>query len=422
MRRVIVVALLLAAGVCALVIARLDKVALPLRTIAVGRQPVAVAVDDQTRRVFVVNSRDNTVSVLDAATGTYLATIAVGQGPEGVAVDERNAHAFVINTAGNSVSMLDAHSGAVLRTTVLGSGGGPTAIGVDGRSGRVFLVEQLVFARTTTMTGGLDVLDARTGALVRTIELEAWPKAAYPGAVAVDERTGMAFVLTGGTSPARVYMVDARSGSVLRALPAAGAPYAVVVDEQTARVFVADAVAGAVTMLDARTGAVLRTIPLASTPYAVAYTPECLALDTRGGRLYVVGTGTAGLSVLDAGSGALLRTIRLGSAPIGVAADGQTKQAFVLKQGSASGEGSVAILDASSGAIVSTVGVGSTPDAVAVDDREARLFVVNGGGSQTTPSLWDRVPAWLRRVLPWRVQSSRAPSGLGSVSVLHEAR
>ena len=51
------------------------------RTIPVGGQPGAVAVDPAARTVYVANAGDGTVSVLDAATGTVTRTIPVGYSP-----------------------------------------------------------------------------------------------------------------------------------------------------------------------------------------------------------------------------------------------------------------------------------------------------------------------------------------------------
>jgi YVTN family beta-propeller protein len=54
-------------------------------TIAVGNLPSVVAVDPTTGTVYVANSGDNTVSVIDEATDTVTATIGTGDGPDGVA-------------------------------------------------------------------------------------------------------------------------------------------------------------------------------------------------------------------------------------------------------------------------------------------------------------------------------------------------
>ena len=48
-----------------------------VRTIAVGRVPMAVVVDVRTQRVFVANMGSTTVSKLDATGGAVLATVMV---------------------------------------------------------------------------------------------------------------------------------------------------------------------------------------------------------------------------------------------------------------------------------------------------------------------------------------------------------
>ena len=55
------------------------------RTIYVGGEPYGGAVDPASRTVYVTNRADNTVSVIDAATGTVPGTIPVGTEPYGVA-------------------------------------------------------------------------------------------------------------------------------------------------------------------------------------------------------------------------------------------------------------------------------------------------------------------------------------------------
>jgi YVTN family beta-propeller protein len=51
------------------------------RTIPVGGQPDAVAVDPVAGTVYVANAGDGTVSVIDAATGAVTRTIPVGYSP-----------------------------------------------------------------------------------------------------------------------------------------------------------------------------------------------------------------------------------------------------------------------------------------------------------------------------------------------------
>src|SRR5450759_3644881 len=54
-------------------------------TITVGALPFGVAVDATTNTVYVTNRSDNSVSVIDGATGVVTSTITVGPSPVGVA-------------------------------------------------------------------------------------------------------------------------------------------------------------------------------------------------------------------------------------------------------------------------------------------------------------------------------------------------
>ena len=55
-------------------------------TVTVGVSPSSVAVDPRTHHVFVTNWGDNTVSMLDAASGRVVRVAAVGHTPSAVAV------------------------------------------------------------------------------------------------------------------------------------------------------------------------------------------------------------------------------------------------------------------------------------------------------------------------------------------------
>jgi YVTN family beta-propeller protein len=95
--------------------------------------------------MFGVNG---SVSTLDAASGRLVHSVTVGMLPMAVAVDERSGRVFVASKGpldsnlvplGNgTVTVLDEHSGAVLHS--IGVGTYPTAIAVDERAGRAFVV------------------------------------------------------------------------------------------------------------------------------------------------------------------------------------------------------------------------------------------------------------------------------------------
>ena len=119
-------------------------------TIAVGRHPIALALDAQTRRAFVRNS-GGPVSVLDLTHDTVLGTVTVSApaaqpveglvenenaSARGLAVDVRTARVFV--TTGSAITVLDAASGTLLRRVPLGAA--PFALAVDERHNHVFAI------------------------------------------------------------------------------------------------------------------------------------------------------------------------------------------------------------------------------------------------------------------------------------------
>lgn len=345
-----------------------------VRTISVGVNLSAIAVDGTTGRVFVVDRGlgpgSGRVSVLDANAGTILRTVVVGPAPTAVAVDEGTGRAFVVNSgagphAAGSVSTLDAASGTLLRTTAVGTS--PNAVAVDETTGRVFVT----VAAGSGHGAAVAFVDARNGALLRTIivsgqarpvRLDAQGRRAVvvtsddrasiidetsgcvlraarlgrgAGPVALDARTHRAFVVNQDSNT--VSVLDLDSGGA-RTVSVGVAPSAVAVDETTGRAFVVNTGDNTVAVLDSRTGSVLRSV--AAFPGPSAYLPRLIALDARGGRVVVA--SAVAVSVLDAHDGAALRTIPATFNITAVAIDGITGFAFAAI---GLGRGLVSMLD-----------------------------------------------------------------------------
>ena len=66
-------------------------------TVAVGSNPIGVAVTPDGKHVYVTNQASQTVSVIATATNTVVATVPVGSNPFGVAVTPDGKHAYVTN-------------------------------------------------------------------------------------------------------------------------------------------------------------------------------------------------------------------------------------------------------------------------------------------------------------------------------------
>jgi YVTN family beta-propeller protein len=93
-----------------------------------GAIPCALAVNSKAHALYVANYGDNSVSAVDANTGTIMATIPVGDHPKAIAFDPDRNLIYVANTIGNSVTVIDGGRNAVLAT--LPAGKSPYALAV----------------------------------------------------------------------------------------------------------------------------------------------------------------------------------------------------------------------------------------------------------------------------------------------------
>lgn len=104
--------------------------------IKVGNYPCAVAVNPKTHMAYVANYADDTVSVIDGATGRVRGSIPVGSHPQSMAVDVKRDRVYVGNLQDNDVTVIDAVRMRVIQTVPAGSH--PYAVVVDPDTGAVY--------------------------------------------------------------------------------------------------------------------------------------------------------------------------------------------------------------------------------------------------------------------------------------------
>jgi len=214
-------------------------------TIHVNGNPSTMAVDERTGRVFVYSDGDGfpgytkLVSTLEGASGRRLRAVVVAHDPHGqhmpsqgaghIVVDEQSGHVFVSSAYADSVSMLDATSGRLLRT-VGGTHPGPLA--VDTHTRRVFVLNGGNNGGGTS-NGAVTILDSATGRVVGNTPVG---RLALPVTPVVDTRTGRVFVANNASGT--VSVLDARGGALLRTVTVGPHPFVMAVDGRSSRVFV----------------------------------------------------------------------------------------------------------------------------------------------------------------------------------------
>ena len=281
-----------------------------------GSQPVALAVNSSTSRIYVANAASDNVSVIDAASSTVIATIPVGRAPRGVAVDVRANRVYVANSGSNEVTAIDGESNKVVATLSVGKE--PWDLAVDPNIGRVFVGNR--------SSGTVSVIDGRLNLRIGSVSV-----GDLPTAVAVNPDTGRVYVASSGSG--HLSVVDGVSTLLIASLPLASGSSAkvwdVAVDAGSNRVYVAtsaadagDAAAGTIEVIDASNNSLAGSI-------AIPSPAEALTVDSASGRIYVGSSSDDRMWVVDARTNVVTSAVGLGSGLSAVDTDSASGRVYV---------------------------------------------------------------------------------------------
>jgi len=291
------------------------------RTLSVSIPFATPAIDEQTGHLFapVIAATGTVVEMLDSRTGNLLRTTRIDF-DAGVAVDQQAGRVFVLrngiaycqNLPGchnrdGSIGILDAASGQLLRR-LAGPGQGDAAeIAVDGPALRLILARRDLVSFFDTIS----VLDTTSGRLVQRVSTPLTSRWRLPLVDAVIDRAFLAVDNVTDGSPlntrADLYVLDTRSGTIVRRVALGPTLGYLAVDERMGRAF--------------------------ATTYG-AMTPRTMRSPYGGVTTIKVLSGTGSVRVLDARTGVLLQTVPIGLATTGVAVDERRGRVFVASAGS----------------------------------------------------------------------------------------
>ena len=288
-----------------------------------GSQPVALAVNSSTSRIYVANAGSDNVSVIDGASNTVIATIPVGSAPRGIAVDAGANRVYVASSGSNEVTVIDGESNEVVVTHPAGKE--PWGIAVDPNTGRVFV--------SNRGSGTVSVIDGRHNLRIATVAV-----GDLPTAVAVNPDTGRVYVASSGSGDLGV--IDGRSNLLLATLPLAGdssvEAWDVAVDSSSNRVYVAtsaaeasDADGGTVLVIDGSNNSLIDSV-------AVPSSVEALAVDSASGRIYVGSSSDDRMWVIDARTSVVTSAVGLDAGLSAVDVDSASGRVYVAHADSSS--------------------------------------------------------------------------------------
>jgi YVTN family beta-propeller protein len=247
-----------------------------------GDEPLALAINTKTNRIYVVNHGGGTLTIIDGAADSVLQTIDVGALPYVVAVNETTNRVYISNVFSDVVTVIDGATNAVQKIKA----GSADTITLDQQRDRIFLAgyqstKLVTLNKTPEITG-----DVKVG-------YHAW-------GTAVDESTGTLYVTR--VQDSALLIIDESSGATTATIPVGYIPCAVALNPVKNRAYVVNHGSDTVTVIDTSKRTVVATVKVGSSPQGVA-------VDSTSNRVYVANSHSSSISVIDGASNEVLETI-----------------------------------------------------------------------------------------------------------------
>jgi DNA-binding beta-propeller fold protein YncE len=246
--------------------------------------------DSRGQRLFVAALGHNTVEVLDSATHTHLRSLTGFHEPQGIALVPDLGAVAVANGGTGTLQLVDAQAFATRWTTSIG--GDADNVRYDAAAKRLYVAA----------VGGLYAVDPATGKTSGRVPIDGHPESFQLEAAGTHVYANLPGLLS-----SQVIAGDRRSMAVTARWPAqgCGGNYPMALDEPTARLFVGCRRPAKLAMIDTKSGSFVSSADIVGDTDDLFY-------DEARHRLYVVG-GEGFIDVLGRDGDRLQRIGRVGT-------------------------------------------------------------------------------------------------------------
>ena len=283
-------------------------------TVRVGSEPMAIAVNPVTNKIYVGNTGSGTVSVIDGATDAVTATVKVGALPYVVAANPATNKIYVSKTFGNTMTVID---GATNATSNLKAGIQADEIAVNPVTNKLYLANY-ESQNVTVMDGATN----DTTSVVAGVHL--W-------AIALNPVTNKIYLANAGSS--NLTVIDGTSNSTTT-VNTGDIPCAIAVDSVANRVYAVNYASDSVTVIDGANSSVIATV-------GVGARPQAIGINSVTHTIYVANTHSNSVTIIDGTNNSVIATMATGNGPYAIAVDSAANKAYV----STMGKNSLTVID-----------------------------------------------------------------------------
>ncbi|MFS0788668.1 YncE family protein [Shouchella sp. 1P09AA] len=219
----------------------------------IGQGLTKIVVSEQQKRVFVSDTQQNAVQVVDGKTGTITKSISIGAYPSDLVIDEEGQQVFVLSTQSNEVAIID-----LINLTIL------SRFPVEENAAGLLFDGQHLWIGGHGKVGELNrevsVYDPESGKQIKQVKA-----GLMPVAIEADEKNEHLFFLSHGDHTLKKYSLD--RGEVISTIEVGQNPNYMMMQDD--KLFITNLDSDSVSVVDASTMKLEKEIDVSKGPYAI---------------------------------------------------------------------------------------------------------------------------------------------------------
>lgn len=289
--------------------------------------PVGIAVNSATNKIFVVNMEAGIVSVIDGNSNEIIGNIEVGASPREIVVDEKKNIAYVTNRDSNTVSVIDCNTHELKLGILVGDR--PRGIFLNQEDEKIFV--------SNRDSSDISVIDTRLNKKISTI-----PVTGNPMGLTHDPLSNIIYVASMNANS--LNLVDVTTGKEIQRIPVGESPTAVSFSEKQRRVYVTNKDSDSINVIDVLSRKILKNISEQDGPVGIA-------VENYQDKLFVCNSGSNKVCVIDSNTHRTIAEIPVGNYPLRIAINSKTGLIYATNQA----DDSISVIDEKTNAVIHTI-------------------------------------------------------------------
>ena len=254
--------------------------------------------------LYVSNSQNNYISVIDRGSHQVIDTITVGDSPRGMALSENGNYLYVANYFSNTISVIDTISSRLVDTIALNIGIGPTELIIPSKTYTLYV--------TAKDSNAVIVIDILTKNIIKKIDVGQGP-------IGLASDPNGQYVYVANSYSNNISVIDTRDNELINTIGAGGEPRYLCIYQKY--IVVSNSQSNNVNFIDRYSSRIMSTVFVHSQPGNL--------IPGQRGWVYVAGERSHDISFITPGLNIAPRKLSAGQHPAGMALDKDRKLLYV---------------------------------------------------------------------------------------------